>query len=165
VARSHAQPSVLQAGTEFADSLEHTYNTFVFSSALQEALSASGFAVSNHTYSATPPAVTPASETAAAAAAAAAVEADSGSGSSSGWADLGGSVRFCVNVHAVLHSPRGDGKEALVLVTPINHQHFSTGTPAADAWLPKDAWYYAIQQYYGSQLIWQPCAAFIVPPC
>jgi hypothetical protein len=121
---------VLQAGTEFADSLEHSYNTFVFSSALQEALAASGFEVSNHTYTSTPHTVTPASETAAAAAAAAAaaVGADNSSGSS-GWADLGGSVRSCVNVHAVLHSPRGDGKETLVLVTPINHQHFATGAP------------------------------------
>jgi hypothetical protein len=38
----------------------------------------------------------------------------------------GGSLS-CVNVHAVVRSPRGDGKEALVLVTPINHQHIATG--------------------------------------
>jgi hypothetical protein len=30
-------------------------------------------------------------------------------------------------VHVLVHSPRGDGKEALVLVTPINHQHIVTG--------------------------------------
>ncbi|KAF8067126.1 Gpaa1 [Scenedesmus sp. PABB004] len=38
----------------------------------------------------------------------------------------GGAPRACTNVHAVLSSPRGDGKEALLLVTPINHQAFAT---------------------------------------
>ncbi|GBF97123.1 glycosylphosphatidylinositol anchor attachment [Raphidocelis subcapitata] len=37
----------------------------------------------------------------------------------------GGELR-CSNVHAVLRSPRGDGKEALVLVTPVTLQPFAT---------------------------------------
>ncbi|WIA12567.1 hypothetical protein OEZ85_006228 [Tetradesmus obliquus] len=36
------------------------------------------------------------------------------------------SSRTCTNVHAVLSSRRGDGKEALLLATPINHQATST---------------------------------------
>jgi hypothetical protein len=37
----------------------------------------------------------------------------------------GGELR-CSNWHAVLRSPRGDGKEALVLVTPVTLQPFAT---------------------------------------
>lgn len=110
---SLSSPSAFERGKAFADSLQHTYNTFVFSTALQEALSSHGLEVSNHTF------VRPAAA-ATAAGAGAAAGLHLGSSSSS-------NVQECVNVHAVLHSPRGDGKEALVLVTPINHQHFNTG--------------------------------------
>jgi hypothetical protein len=33
----------------------------------------------------------------------------------------------CGRLHAILRSPRGDGKEGVVLVTPVNLQPFSTG--------------------------------------
>lgn len=39
----------------------------------------------------------------------------------------------CVNVAAVLASRRGDGKESLVLVTPIRHQQHSPGVVTATA--------------------------------
>lgn len=105
---SFSSPSVYDAGKAFADSLQFTFNTFVFSTALQEALTAHGLEVSNHTFTT----------------AAAAADATTSSSSDSSSSVV---LRECVNVHAVLHSPRGDGKEALVLVTPINHQHFTTG--------------------------------------
>ncbi len=54
-------------------------------------------------------------------------------GSSSGAQPGAGgaqSARRCANLHGVLRSPRGDGKEALVLVTPLalaaRHQHPGT---------------------------------------
>jgi hypothetical protein len=38
----------------------------------------------------------------------------------------GGELR-CANIYAVLRSPRGDGKECVVLVTPVTLQPFATG--------------------------------------
>lgn len=102
----HSLSSAYDAGRAFADSLQHTYHTHTFTAALQAALAAApgGLDVSHHTFRTSR-----------------AVAAHDSFGSSPP------AVRECVNVHAVLHSPRGDGKEALVLVTPVNHQHFVTG--------------------------------------
>ena len=108
-----SNPSAFELGKAFADSLAHTYSTFTFTTALQEALSSSGWEVSNHSFTTT------------AAAAAGGLQQQQ---------QQQQQQLECVNVHAVLHSPRADGKEALVLVTPVNHQHFSTGeAPRASA--------------------------------
>lgn len=101
----------MEAGKAFADSLAPTYNSPAFSAALQQGLAAAGWEVSNHTYRTS-------------------IYLSSSSSRAAGWGDSGAGVAVhgeCVNVHAVLHSPRGDGKEALVLVTPVNHQDFATG--------------------------------------
>lgn len=36
--------------------------------------------------------------------------------------------RLCQNVHAVVHTPRGDGKEGVVIVSPLDLNHHCTFT-------------------------------------
>jgi hypothetical protein len=43
------------------------------------------------------------------------------------WPYGGWRNNSCVNVHSILPSPRGDGKEAILLVTPLNMQDYQKG--------------------------------------
>jgi hypothetical protein len=99
-------PGAYQAGRTFAASLQDSlFSGRPFTAALQQQLQQQlQVQVYNHTF--TVP--------------------DHGFPSSSS-SNSSGVGRTCTNVHAVLSSQRGDGKEALLLATPINHQAFSTG--------------------------------------
>jgi hypothetical protein len=99
-------PGAYTAGKSFAASLQDSlFNGQSFTAALQQQLQQQlQVQVYNHTF-AVPDHGFPTS-------------------SSSNSSGVG---RTCTNVHAVLSSQRGDGKEALLLATPINHQDFSTG--------------------------------------
>ena len=43
------------------------------------------------------------------------------------WPYGGWHNRSCVNMHSILPSPRGDGKESILLVTPLNMQQYHKG--------------------------------------
>lgn len=49
-------------------------------------------------------------------------------------------LRNCTNLHAILRSPRGDGKEAIVLVTPVE---LSGANPGAEG-DSQMAWHFLI---------------------
>lgn len=120
-----ASPGALTAGAALAEALEQHWRSPLYAYELQRALARLGlevytqpFAVRRH-----------GKARAAAADPAATAAAGSEGGASRGAA--GGELR-CANMHAVLRSPRGDGKEAIVLVTPVTLQPFVTGeAPAA----------------------------------
>eukprot|EP00878_Enallax_costatus_P015128 GHUV01015840.1.p1 GENE.GHUV01015840.1~~GHUV01015840.1.p1 ORF type:complete len:232 (+),score=58.57 GHUV01015840.1:1366-2061(+) len=102
-------PNAYQLGKQFASSLHSSTFTPSFTRQLQQQLKQQlGLQVSNYTFTVSN---YPSSSS------------SSSSGSSHRAAD--GQVQ-CTNVHTVLESRRGDGKEALALVTPINHQQFAT---------------------------------------
>jgi hypothetical protein len=101
-------PGAYQAGRAFAASLQGSlFSGQPFTAALQQQLQQQlRVQVYNHTFTV----------------------ADSSFSSSSS-----GGVRTCTNVHAVLSSQLGDGKEALLLATPVNHQGLTTGEQATPA--------------------------------
>jgi hypothetical protein len=100
-------PGAYQAGKSFAASLQDSlFSGQPFTTALQQQLQQQlQVQVYNHTFTVQ----------------------DSGFSTSSSSSSSSSAGRTCTNVHAVLSSRRGDGKEALLLATPINHQAFSTG--------------------------------------
>ncbi|KAI8463809.1 MAG: hypothetical protein J3K34DRAFT_494099 [Monoraphidium minutum] len=115
-------PAAFESAAWLSGALAPLYGTPRFAAKLRRALSASGLEVYSQPFAVRPRGLR------AAAAAAAAFDAAAASGGAAAAA-AGGLQRgevACANLHAVLRAPRGDGKEAVVLVTPVNLQPFAT---------------------------------------
>lgn len=111
-------PDAYALGKRFAASLSNSFFTPAFTQQLQQQIHQQlGLQVSNHTFTVSRYGPWQGSGT---------VENSRRAGTGT-WA-AGQQQRLqCTNVHTVLESRRGDGKESLVLVTPVNHQQYVTG--------------------------------------
>lgn len=99
--RRQQSPDAFVAAARLSDSLAPAFQTPDFSAKLRRALTKAGMEVFDQPFAVRPPGFRA--------------------------APGGGAKAVCVNMHAVLRSPRGDGKESIVLVTPVTLQPFAAG--------------------------------------